>query len=130
MDKISGKKSTTTIDRGIDWMYQHQHHGAGGAQSELAKEDEAKKQEEFLLGKDFVPDGTTLGDFDNGDQTEGIHNVLASHQEQEAPPTATAEQQQQQQASYYEPSVKDRNESNNMTKNNNMNKLEHYMNVS
>lgn len=95
LDKIAGKKSST-LDRGIDWMYQH------GSHTEVAKEDAAKKQEEFLLGKDFVAGDTATGDFDNGDQTAGIHNVMA-HQEQPA--------QQEQQVSHYEPSVKDRNES-------------------
>jgi hypothetical protein len=100
LDKIAGKKSST-LDRGIDWMYQH-----GPQHTEIAKEDAAKQQEEFLLGKDFVADGTAVGDFDNGDQTEGIHNVIA-HQEQHT----EQQQQQQQQVGHYEPSVKDRNES-------------------
>lgn len=96
LDKISGKK--TTKDRGIDWMYQH------GPNSESAKEYEAKRNEEFLLGKEYAADGATSGDFDNGDIKEGIFNVLENSTEEQEAPT--------QESAYYnqEPSVKDRNE--------------------
>jgi hypothetical protein len=95
LDKISGK--STRKDRGIDWMYTH------GPNSEMVKEDEAKRNEEFLLGKEYVADGATTGDFDNGDQKEGIYNVMSkTMEEQEAPPLPSCDNQ--------EPSVKDRNE--------------------
>ena len=69
--KISGKK-TTIKDRGIDWMYQ------GATTGELAKQDAEKKQEEYLLGKEFVADGAVKGDFDDGQQQpDGIHNVVS-----------------------------------------------------
>lgn len=105
LDKIAGKKSST-LDRGIDWMYQH----TAGA-SELAKEDEAKKQEEFLLGKEFVPDGAAAGDFDDGDQTQGIHNVMAQQHQQEQQEQDDQQDQQPSAEGHYGPSVKDRNES-------------------
>ena len=68
LEKISGKKGPK-LDRGIDWMYQ-------GPTGELAKEDSERKAEEFLLGKEFVGEGATQGDFDNGDQDQGINTVL------------------------------------------------------
>jgi hypothetical protein len=71
LDRIAGKK--TIMDRGIDWMYQ-----GGSATSEIAKQDAAKKAEEYLLGKEFVGDGSVRGDFDDGNQKEGINSVLAS----------------------------------------------------
>jgi N-terminal domain of CBF1 interacting co-repressor CIR/Pre-mRNA splicing factor len=68
--KISGK--TTIKDRGIDWIYQ------GGTTGELAKQDAEKKQEEYLLGKEFTDDGAVKGDFDDGQQQpDGIHNVIS-----------------------------------------------------
>ncbi|KAG7364850.1 CBF1 interacting co-repressor CIR family protein [Nitzschia inconspicua] len=110
LDRISGKKSA--MDRGIDWMYQ------GGTQGELAKQDAERKAEEFLLGKEFVGEGAVQGDFDGGDQKEGINNVLSAaasvprHEDQEdskpaALPTAAAAAAA---AGFVEPSVHDRNE--------------------
>ena len=98
LDRISGKK--TTIDRGIDWMYQ------GGTTGDLAKEDAARKAEEFLLGKEYV-----------GAEKEGINNILNS--KPMASSVASSGNQMQEGAlesgnSRYEddgPSVKDRNES-------------------
>ena len=108
LDKISGKKSGR-LDRGIDWMYQ----GGGGA---LAKEDAERKAEEFLLGKEYVGEGATQGDFDNGDQDQGIHSVLKQdgpdHSSEPsisaAAPLSAASNQAS--SSMMEPSVKDRNE--------------------
>jgi N-terminal domain of CBF1 interacting co-repressor CIR len=68
LDRISGKK--TIMDRGIDWMYQ------GGTTGDLAREDAAKKAEEFLLGKEYVGTGAVRGDFDDTGKKEGINNVL------------------------------------------------------
>lgn len=98
LDRISGKK--TVMDRGIDWMYQ------GGTTGDLAKEDAEKRAEEFLMGKDYVGDGAAQGDFDDGDQQTGIHNVVAK-----MPAVASQPEQQHQDDSWKnEPSVKDRNE--------------------
>ena len=71
LDNIAGHKKK--LDRGIDWMYQGQ-----SKDSEIAKEDEAKKNEEFLLGKEFVPDNAAKGDLDQGGINEGVNKVLAS----------------------------------------------------
>jgi hypothetical protein len=98
MEKISGKKGSR-LDRGIDWMYQ-------GKTGELAKEDAERKAEEFLLGKEFVGDGATQGDFDNGDQDQGINTVLKQQEEHAAQQDAAASSS----AFANEPSVKDRNE--------------------
>ena len=67
-NRIAGKKAIK--DRGIDWMYQE------GTSTELAKEDAAKKAEEYLLGKEYVGEGAVQGDFHDGNQKEGIHNAL------------------------------------------------------
>ena len=102
LDRISGKK--TTIDRGIDWMYQ------GGTTGDLAKEDAARKAEEFLLGKEYVGPGAAQGDFHNGEEKEGINSVMNSK------PMASINEMSGNAAesgSRYEdnePSVKDRNE--------------------
>mmetsp|Transcript_11137 Transcript_11137/g.22074 ORF Transcript_11137/g.22074 Transcript_11137/m.22074 type:complete len:251 (+) Transcript_11137:116-868(+) len=80
--RIAGKKSTK-LDRGIDWMYQEQG-GANGTTSELAKEDAAKKAEEYLLGKEYVGEGAVQGDFHDGNQKEGINSVLGNTES--APP--------------------------------------------
>lgn len=102
LDRISGKKTTT--DRGIDWMYQ----GSAAAEN-LAKEDAARRNEEFLLGKEFTGGDGGGGDFVDGeDQKTGIHGVLAEAeqiQQQQEKETNTSD------SNYYqEPSVKDRNE--------------------
>jgi hypothetical protein len=97
MDRISGKKRT--MDRGIDWMYQ------GGAANELAKEDAEKHAEEFLLGKEFVGAGATQGDFDGGDEQQGINSVIPTAAAEASVPKAEEEDR------FMEPSVKDRNES-------------------
>jgi hypothetical protein len=92
LDRISGKK--------IDWMYQ------GGTPGDLAKEDAERKAEEFLMGKEFAAEGAAVGDFDNGDQKQGIHKVVACQQAAEAAhndDTAVTHVD-------LEPSVKDRNE--------------------
>ena len=51
-------------------MYQN------GTSTELAKEDAAKKAEEYLLGKEYVGEGAIQGDFHDGNQNEGIHSAL------------------------------------------------------
>ena len=96
LDRISGKK--TVMDRGIDWMYQ------GGTTGDLAKEDAERKAEEFLMGKEFVAQGSARGDFDDGEQDKGINNVVAQ-------PAAAAPEPDDQPNPYEEASVKDRNES-------------------
>lgn len=101
LDKIAGKKGPR-LDRGIDWMYQQV-----GTNGELAKEDAEKKADEFLLGKECIPEGATVGDFDEGDQDQGIHNVLKQQK------STTEDQTPSNHINnpiHNEPSVKDRNE--------------------
>lgn len=69
LEKIAGKKSHKR-DRGIDWMYQE-----GG---DTVKEDEIKQQEEYLLGKAYVPPNTKIGDFANLEDQGGVNAVVAS----------------------------------------------------
>jgi hypothetical protein len=76
----------------------------GGTTGDLAKEDAERKAEEFLLGKEFVAQGAARGDFDDGEQDEGINNVVAK-------PAAAVPEQEDQPNPYEEASVKDRNES-------------------
>jgi hypothetical protein len=98
------------MDRGIDWMYT-----GGDRTGGLAQEDAEKHAEEFLLGKEFAGEGATSGDFDNGDQDQGIHNVISQAAAAEAAVDEQQQQPQQQQGemmhTHNEPSVKDRNES-------------------
>ena len=96
LEKISGKKGTR-LDRGIDWMYQ-------GNTGDLAKEDAEKMAEEFLLGKEYVGEGATQGDFDEGDRDQGINSILKQTAEETSAFALDAD------PSRYEPSVKDRNE--------------------
>lgn len=74
LDRLAGKKSHH--DRGIDWMYQHQK--ASGEASELEKQDEANRQEQFLLGKEFTGDaGAAKGDFAQASGVaEGVNAVV------------------------------------------------------
>ena len=69
LEKIAGKKSHKK-DRGIDWMYQE-----GG---DTVKEDQVKKQEEYLLGKEYVPPNTKIGDFANLEDQGGVNTTVAS----------------------------------------------------
>ena len=69
LHRIAGKNSIK--DRGINWMYQE------GTSTELAKEDAAKRAEEYLLGKEYVGEGATQGDFDDGNPNEGIYSALS-----------------------------------------------------
>jgi hypothetical protein len=95
LDKIAGKKSYKK-DRGIDWMYQE-----GG---DTVKEDEIKKQEEYLLGKEYVAPNQKVGDFANLEDQGGVNAVIAS-----VPVAASAPPPE----SHYvntEPTVADRNE--------------------
>lgn len=83
-DRIAGKK--TLKDRGIDWIYQ------GGTTGELAKQDAEEKQEEFLLGKEYVAEGAVKGDFDDGQQqSDGIHNVVSKAAASSVGPTKSDE---------------------------------------
>lgn len=94
LDKIAGKKSAR-IDRGIDWMYHGQQKN-----SEIAQEDAAKKSEEYLLGKAYVPEGGTQGDFDAGANVkEGVNAIIEA---KKTPP--------EERAVHQEPSVAERNE--------------------
>lgn len=122
LDKITGRTSVVK-DRGIDWMYQGAtNHG------EVARQDAERRAEEYLLGKEFVGEGGVRGDFDDGNQKDGIHNVLssnpaaASRAETAPPPPALLRREQGPQyedgtstwgpdAMASEPSVHDRNES-------------------
>lgn len=108
LDRIAGKKSNR-LDRGIDWMYQ-------GGTGEAVKEDAAREAEDFLMGKQFVPEGASKqGDFSNSDNN-GINAVLPSaaatitksltKEEAVAAPLATTGENAYQEG----PSVNDRNE--------------------
>lgn len=109
LDKIAGRKNVRR-DRGIDWMYQG---GTGAA----AKEEELRKNEEYLLGKEFQPGGETAGgDFANL-ETGGVNDVLTAAKKPAAaasepePAVAAAEEDVAAVASApAEPSVADRNE--------------------
>ena len=93
LDKIAGKKSAR-IDRGIDWMYHGQQKN-----SEIAQEDAAKKNEDYLLGKAYVPEGGAVGDFHAGaNAKEGVNAVLEAKKPAAVEPV------------YHEPSVAERNE--------------------
>jgi hypothetical protein len=95
LDKIAGKKSHKK-DRGIDWMYQE-----GG---DTVKEDEIKKQEEYLLGKEYVAPNQKVGDFANLEDQGGVNTVVAS-----VPVAASATHPECHYANT-EPTVADRNE--------------------
>lgn len=72
LDRISGKKSS--MDRGIDWMYSGQN-----ASSEIAKQDEERRNEEYLLGKEYVPEGGgRAGDLDGGQAMEGVNAAVVA----------------------------------------------------
>ena len=47
-----------------------------GTSTELAKEDAAKKAEEYLLGKEYVGEDGVQGDFHDGNLKEGIHSAI------------------------------------------------------
>lgn len=110
--KIAGKSSATRKDRGIDWMYQ-------GGTAQAKREEEERKNEEYLLGKEFQPSGKAAGDFDDL-ETGGVNSVVgnakmpAKQQEQEEPPVALEAAVPDASAATTsmsaEPSVADRNE--------------------
>jgi hypothetical protein len=89
--KIAGGQALTKLDRGIDWMYNGQ-----SKTSEIARHDEWKQQEEFLLGKQVVDTTLIKGDLDVAQQAEGVNKAVAS--------VAVARN------AYAEPSVAERNE--------------------
>jgi hypothetical protein len=95
LEALTGKK--TTLDRGIDWMYQGQN-----AQSEIAEQDAIKKSEEYLLGKEYVPEGAIKGDLDDGQAMEGVNAVLAA--------ATVADTAGQSSTAYSEQTVAERNE--------------------
>jgi N-terminal domain of CBF1 interacting co-repressor CIR len=70
LDAIAGR--TSRRDRGIDWMYEH------GPTSETARMDSEKKSEEYLLGKEFVPEGAPKGDLDVDKAQDGVNKVVSS----------------------------------------------------
>jgi len=97
LDKIAGRKNVRR-DRGIDWMYQ------GGA---AAKEDEIRKNEEYLMGKEFQPEGKAAGDFADLEEG-GVNDVIAKKpaaSEEPVPVAAAAAAPVN-----AEPTVADRNE--------------------
>jgi hypothetical protein len=63
LQKITGKKSSSTGDRGVDWMYEG--HKKGEDEEERKKLEEDAQNEAYLLGKEYVPEGQTKnsGDF-------------------------------------------------------------------
>mmetsp|Transcript_14112 Transcript_14112/g.19763 ORF Transcript_14112/g.19763 Transcript_14112/m.19763 type:complete len:192 (-) Transcript_14112:134-709(-) len=107
LDRIAGKKSNQ-LDRGIDWMYQ-------GGTGEAAKEEAAKTAEEYLLGKEYVPEGAGKGGDFTANENTGINTVLKNAA---APPPAleqkhaadTTEAPADNQLYDEGPSVSDRNE--------------------
>ena len=69
LDAISGKK-TSHLDRGIAWMHE-------GGTGEVAKEDLRKKNEEYLMGKEYAPQGVKGGDFAVDGVLDGVNAVMA-----------------------------------------------------
>lgn len=63
LQKITGQKSSSTGDRGVDWMYEG--HKKGEGDEERRKQEDAQQNEAYLMGKEFVPEGQTkhAGDF-------------------------------------------------------------------
>ena len=103
LDKIAGKSSGSRMDRGIDWMY-HGHE----KESEIAKQDAAKKSEEYLLGKEFVPD-TVKGDLAAAaEETQGMNAVVTTASTQQS--TDNLEDGESKPPAWSEPSVAERNE--------------------
>ena len=115
LERLTGQTNKNKLDRGIDWMY---HHGSG----ELAKQDADRKAEEFLLGKEYVPDGKLVSSFSGaggGDfvvtkppsetaSGPGLETVLPKAAS--APATTPPEGFPQQQDHEEGPSVAERNE--------------------
>jgi hypothetical protein len=71
----AGGVQTRTLDRGIDWMYTGHH-----KDSETARQDAEKQAEEYLLGKEFRGDSSSIpkGDFAIAESShaEGLHAVI------------------------------------------------------
>lgn len=63
LQKITGQKSSSTGDRGVDWMYEG--HKRGEEDEERRKVQEDAQNEAYLLGKEYVPEGQAkhAGDF-------------------------------------------------------------------
>lgn len=100
LDKIAGRSSKKR-DRGIDWMYE-------GGRGEAAKEAELKQNEEYLMGKEFQPQGGKGGgDFADLESGGVLNDVITKK-----PPAV--EKQVPEAAAHApmnaEPSVADRNE--------------------
>lgn len=106
-DRLAGKK--THLDRGIDWMYQG--HAAGDSKpSALEEEDASKRAEEYLLGKEYAPEGSAAaGDFTQGSASEGVNAVVKLEPARPDAKMAAAAASSSGPA-YAEPSVADRNE--------------------
>ena len=51
LQKITGKKSSSTGDRGVDWMYEG--HKRGEEDEEQRKVQEDAQNEAYLLGKEY-----------------------------------------------------------------------------
>lgn len=63
LQKITGKKNSSTGDRGVDWMYEG--HKKAEDDEERKQVEEDAHNEAYLLGKEYVPEGQTKhsGDF-------------------------------------------------------------------
>lgn len=67
-DKLTGRKHNNGVsgDRGTNWMYEGgTKSGAADGFNEVQAEEEARKNEAYLLGKEYVPEGSirNTGDF-------------------------------------------------------------------
>jgi N-terminal domain of CBF1 interacting co-repressor CIR/Pre-mRNA splicing factor len=102
LDAIAGR--TSRRDRGIDWMYEH------GPTSETARLDSEKKSEEYLLGKEYVPEGAPKGDLDVDKAQEGVNKVVSSASAAAATASHAREEASGSHYAPAEPSVKERNE--------------------
>jgi hypothetical protein len=99
LDKIAGRSSKKR-DRGIDWMYE-------GGRGEAAKEAGLKQNEEYLMGKEFQPQGKVGGDFVDLESGGVLNEVITKKPaavENQVPEAAAAAPVNA------EPSVADRNE--------------------
>lgn len=69
LDKITNGKNSVRKDRGINWMYEE---GGGAA---VREEQEAKKAEDFLLGKSYAPEDNSQNE---KKATEGVDAIISN----------------------------------------------------